>query len=214
MKKCLNIFLSIGLFMLPMNLFAQQDATGTKKTDAEKSMPETIKQNDPEIFNNMYFFAEFGNTNGYKDFIVGGVYVQLQHHYFKIKYASGYDEPSKAQKQRYKEDKDCNCTESNSIADLSFMYGKSYQFFKFSQIQFGTGVSFFTKTYPHEVYNAGKSSDELNKYRHQYSIGIVTEVRYLLQLKRYLAANASINFSANPIKSYNGWAAGLAFGLL
>ena len=167
-------------------------------------------------FNNLYVNAEIGKIKGYQNFAQGGVYAQIGHHYFKIKYAAAANNVTAAQNQSFDHyQPDCDCTSDFSkMEDISFMYGKSYRFLNFNQIQFATGLSVFVRTAPGQVYNRERESYELTSFKKSGTVGLPAEIRYSLQFKRYFAISCTASVNANFVKSYGVISAGIALGLL
>jgi hypothetical protein len=201
--KTHQLLLAIGLLILPISLYAQ-DSVAIKNA--------RIKQH-PEAFNNMYMGLELGRAPGYKEFGQLALHVQGEGQYLKIKFSNAHDKYTVTKHHNENESKDCNCTDANGVQDISFMYGRSIRFLNFMLVQFGAGPSLFIKTTPDETHNSTKQPDDVDKYKHRYGPGLTTEVRYVVQIKRYLAFSTSVHMSSNAIKSYNGWSSGIALGL-
>ncbi len=172
-------------------------------------------QNDISGFNNLYMNAEVGKIKGYRTFVQGGLSVQLEHHYFKIKAVTAYDSPNKEQKHLFKQyHHNCDCTqEIREISDIGLMYGRSYRILKHHQVQFGAGLSVFSKTDPDEDFNKQKRVDELDQFKTRTTVGVPIEFRYAFQFNRYLGIGFTSTLNVNPIKSYGAISAGVSLGL-
>jgi len=166
-------------------------------------------------FNNLYFFGEIGKAINYDYAIYGGATLQYDHHYFKIKAGMGADRVSKEQQRLTKEyyGNDNKEVPTRSIDSYSLMYGRNYRLFKISQIQFGSGLAYVEKSDPDLAFNDSKSDVEPEKYKKRGTIGLPAEVKYGIQIKRYVGVNCAYNANLNPIKSFSGFSFGLSVGL-
>jgi len=172
-------------------------------------------QIDISEFSNLYMNAEVGKINGYENFVQGGISLQLDHHYFKIKSVIAYDAPTKEQKRLFKQYHDnCECSqEKRDLADIGLMYGRNYRILKHHQVQFGAGLSVFSKTDPDEAFNQKKEAYQLDQFKTRTTVGLPAEFRYAFQFKRYLAIGCTATVNVNPIKSYSAISAGISLGL-
>lgn len=166
-------------------------------------------------FNNLYFFAEVGKASGYDYAIYGGAVVQFDQHYFKIKTGIVTDRTSKEQRQLIKAyyGDDHKEVPTRSVDSYSLMYGRNYRLFKIGQIQFGSGLAYVEKSDPDVVFNEAKRDVEPEKYIKRRTVGLPAEIKYAIQIKRYLGINCTYNANLNPIKSFSGFSFGLAVGL-
>lgn len=172
-------------------------------------------QNDIAEFNNLYMNAEIGKIKGYKTFVQGGISVQFDHHYFKIKAVTAYDRSTQEEKQLFKQyHHNCECSqEARELGDIGLMYGRTYRILKHHQVQFGAGLSVFSKTDPDEVFNLQKQVNELDRFKTRTTVGLPAEFRYAFQFKRYLGIGFTATVNVNPIKSYGAISAGVSLGL-
>ncbi len=215
----INTLILIGCFVLIQGVAnAQNDTTKTMlvtKHDGP-SVQDSLHFVEKKIslFNNLYMGGEYGVSPGYRNFIQGGAWLQLDHDYFKIMSAVAADPATAEQKQLHKNhSKDCNCIETRQLSDVSLIYGKSYRFFKICQIQFGAGLAFVSKTDKDEAFNAQKHEFEPERYKKRGTVGIPAEARFAIQFKRYFSISCTAHVNANPIKSFRGISAGVALGL-
>lgn len=212
-----KIFILITALLLMAFLSNAQDDTirsASPKNDEQIQDSLLNMEKKISLFNNLYMGGEYGASAGYRNFIQGGVWLQLDHHYFKIMSAVAADPATAAQKELHKNhSKDCNCIDVRQLADISLIYGKSYRFFKVCQIQFGTGLAFVSKTDQDEVFNSQKHEFEPERYKKRGTVGVPAEVRFAIQFKRAFSVSSTVHFNANPIKSFRGISAGLALGL-
>lgn len=220
-----NVFTLISCFALIQGVANAQNETNRGTAPAKQkelgqdslfTVDNKLDTDEKKIslFNNLYMGGEVGQSAGYRNFVQGGAWVQFDHNYFKIMSAVASDPATAEQKQLHKNhSKDCSCIETRELSDVSLIYGKSYQFFKVCQIQFGAGLAFVSKTDKDDAFNSQKHEFEPERYRKRGTVGIPAEARFVIQFKRYFSISCSTHVNANPIKSFKGMSAGVALGL-
>lgn len=170
---------------------------------------------DETTFNNLYLYAEYGKTKGYQHLVQGGVYLQLDDFYFKIKSVSAFDNNTAAEKKLYKEyyyDSD-RVQEQVSFQDINFLAGRNFRTPKHHQIQFGAGLSAFVKKDKNEVFNSQKQAYQPERYKSRFTVGLPAEARYSFQFGRAFAFSCTGTANANFLKSYAAVSAGISWGM-
>ncbi|MEE1945366.1 hypothetical protein VRU48_09615 [Pedobacter sp. KR3-3] len=170
---------------------------------------------DESSFNNLYIYAEYGQTKGYQHLFQGGAYLQAEGFYFKVKSVSAFDYNTDAEKQLYKAYYyDGGPPQENvGFQDVSFMVGKGFRSPKHHQIQFGAGLSAFFKTDKDEAFNNQKQAYQPDRYKTRFTVGLPAELRYSFQFGRAFAFSVTGTGNANFLKSYVAVSAGVAFGM-
>ncbi|WP_343534975.1 hypothetical protein [Pedobacter sp.] len=191
-----TIIISLGVLMCSFfNVFAQK--------------------NKDLSFDNLYFFVQAGHIDDYRTFILGGAYLQMEHHYFRLSAGGGYDPKSEEQKQRHKScSSECKCNvDVRGISTVNVEYGKIYKFFRRQQISFSSGFSIVTKTDPDVIFNQNKEPWEDEKFKKRTTVGLPYELRYSLMINRGIGIGCSYYGNMNARKSFNALSVGLALGL-
>lgn len=166
-------------------------------------------------FSNLYMNAEYGKTKGYQHLVQGGVYLQLDQYYFKIKAVSAFDTNTAAEKKLYTDyyyDSD-RAQENVGFQDISFMAGMNFRTLKHHQIQLGTGLSALVKTDKNEEFNRQKQAYQPDRFKKRFTVGLPAEVRYTFQFGRGVALSCTGTANANFLKSYAAVSAGVAVGM-
>lgn len=155
-------------------------------------------------FNNLYIMMEFGRTNKGISAVQGGISLQLENNYFKIK-ASSLIEPYEKDR-RHKDDP------VPGFSDLNFIAGRSFTFLNNLQFQVGTGLSFVHETVQLRIDEPGYYAYH-NKYKERVTFGLPLELRYNFFITRGLAISLTGHGNANSIRSYYSASAGLMVGM-
>lgn len=170
----------------------------------ELSAQDSLRRENREKFNNLYLFGEFGKTNNNTSQIQGGIALEIQNAYFKIKSSSII--PFYEKDRRHKEDPVPGCY------DLDFMIGRSYIFLNRCQFQVGTGFSVVNQVIQHRLEEPGYYSYH-NKYSKHYTVGLPMEVRLNVFIVNGIAISCAANGNVNSINSYTSASIGLMVGI-
>ncbi|MES2446079.1 MAG: hypothetical protein V4546_02785 [Bacteroidota bacterium] len=162
--------------------------------------------------NNLYFGFEIGKSKTYDNYVQGGVWLQMDHHYFKISMSSASDNRSEEQRL-LKGDENESYIKTPGLADLGLMYGKTYLILKHHQLQFGSGVSVITQTIPDVEFNNNKQPYHLERFKEKVTVGLPVELKYAYVFKRGIGVGASWRANANSFDSYGNFTVGLSMGL-
>jgi len=154
--------------------------------------------------NNLYMMMEFGRTNKGISAVQGGVSLQLENNYFKIK-ASSLIEPYEKDR-RHKDDP------VPGFSDLNFIIGKTYSFFNNQQFQVGTGLSLVNEVVQQRIDEPGYYTYH-NKYKEHFTFGLPVELRYNFFINQGIALSLSGHGNANPFRSYCSASFGLMVGM-
>lgn len=173
------------------------------------------KTGEETTFNNLYFYAEYGQTKGYQHLFQGGVYLQAEGSYLKIKSVSAFSYNTDAEKQLYQQYYyDGGPPQENvGFQDVSLMVGKGYRSPRRHQIQFGAGLSAFFKTDKDEAFNSRKQAYQPDRFKTRFTVGLPAELRYSFQFGRSFAFSVTGTGNANFLKSYAAVSAGIAIGM-
>ena len=170
------------------------------------------QKREVSAFNNLYFGFEVGKSKSYDNYAQGGVWLQLDHHYFKISMSSASDNRSEEQRL-LRGDDDESHVKTPGLADFGLMYGKSYVVLKHHQLQFGTGVSVVAQTFPDVEFNKNKQPYHLERFKEKVTVGLPLELRYAYVFKKGIGVGGSWRANANGIKSYGNFTVGVSMGL-
>lgn len=170
------------------------------------------QKRDLAAVNNIYFGFEIGKSKTYDNYAQGGVWLQLDHDYFKISMSSASDNRSEEQRL-LKGDDDESYVKTPGLADLGLIYGKTYTVLKHHQLQFGTGVSVITQTVPDVEFNKNKQPYYLERFKEKVTLGLPIELKYAYVFKRSFGVGASWRANANSFDSYGNFTVGLSMGL-
>ncbi|RZJ76190.1 MAG: hypothetical protein EOO47_18780 [Flavobacterium sp.] len=162
--------------------------------------------------NNLYFGFEIGKSNTYDNYAQGGVWLQMDHHYFKISMSSASDNRSEEQRL-LKGDENESYIKTPGLADLGLMYGKTYLILKHHQLQFGSGVAVVTQTVPDVEFNNNKQPYYLERFKEKVTVGLPVELKYAYVFKRGIGVGASWRANANSFDSYGNFTVGISMGL-
>ena len=162
--------------------------------------------------NNLYLGLEIGKSKSYDNYAQGGIWLQLDHHYFKISMSSASDNRSEEQRLLRGDDDESHVT-TPGLADFGLMYGKTYTVLKHHQLQFGTGVSLVAQTFPDVEFNKNKQPYHAERFKEKATVGLPVEIRYAYLFKRGFGIGGSWRANANGIKSYGNFTVGVSMGM-
>lgn len=170
--------------------------------ETSESMAQSSEK--PAEHNNLYMSAEFGKTNKNVSVAQGGISLQLENTYYKIKASTTIE--------RYEEDRRHKEDPVPGLSVLNFMIGKSYNFWNIHQFQMGTGLAVVNKVVQQRMNEPGYYEYH-NKYKESVTVGLPVEFRYNLYVSKRLAFSCAANANANPLQSFSNASVGLMLGV-
>lgn len=157
-----------------------------------------------EEYNNLYIQVEFGKNNDKINMLQGGITLEMEKNYYKIKVTSAVERKYKTKQYLGKVHPE--------ISDFSLIMGRSFKLIKYQRFHFGTGLSFVTHVVKGNIQDSDTSPQDEN-FKQRYTVGLPVELRYSFNFNRNIALSCTGHVNANPIKSFTGLSAGIMLGL-